>query len=274
VTVTVHNDPPQITCSVLSARENERLEIPVSSCVKDPNADPVTVTLDSAVNGSVANSDGTWYFDPAPQSTATGSFALHASDQDSTTTGKVLVTVSPPTGAVHLTVSGGNKLRTVTSGLALRFGAQAVDAAGRATPVLWSFGDHTPAVKGPAVAHRFRTPGHYTVTIKASTATATIPVMAEQRAVVLAGVPRTAGGVMTVRVRTRLAGSLSVRVDSRSQTVAVRAGAHVRTLRLQVTTGPLVRLTVRLTPKKGKGAKVLPALSVRRLVLVPPRSAG
>ena len=93
-----------------------------------------------------------------------------------------------------------------------------------------------------------------------------------RHAVELVGVPRTAGGVMTLRVRTRAAGALSVRVDSRSQTVAVPAGSKLRTLHMQVTTGPLVRLTLRLKPKKG--AATLLAFSVRRLVLVPPLAAG
>jgi hypothetical protein len=274
VAVSVENDPPEITCSVLSARENERLEIPVSSCVKDPNLDPVTVTLDGATGGSVDNTDGKWYFDPTPQSTATGSFVLHASDQDSTTSGKVIVTVSPPTGRVRLTITGGTKQRTVTSGLALRFAAQAIDAAGRSTPVIWDFGDGTPSVRGTSVAHRFRKPGSFRIAVKASTAADSIPVLVKRRAVEIAGIPHTAGGVMTVQVRTRLPGSLSLRVDSRSQTVAVTAGLHERTLHIQVTTGPLVRLTLRLTPKHVKRAKLLPATTVRRLVLVPPRAAG
>jgi hypothetical protein len=64
-------------------------------------------------------------------------------------------------------------------------------------------------------------------------------------------------------------------VDSRSQTLAAGTGMHVHTLRIQVTTGPLVRLSLRLTPRKGlKAAKMLPALTMRRLVLVPPRAAG
>ena len=46
-----------------------------------------------------------------------------------------------------------------------------------------------------------------------------------------------------------------------------------QTLRIQVTTGPLVRLSLRLTPSKVK-ASSLEALTVRRLVLVSPLSAG
>jgi hypothetical protein len=64
-------------------------------------------------------------------------------------------------------------------------------------------------------------------------------------------------------------------VDSRSQTIATGTGMRVHTLRIQVTTGPLVRLSLRLTPRKGlDAAKMLPALTMRRLVLVPPRAAG
>ena len=46
-----------------------------------------------------------------------------------------------------------------------------------------------------------------------------MPVLVRRRAVEVVGMPRTADGVMTLRVRTRVAGALSVRVDSRSQTV-------------------------------------------------------
>ncbi len=76
---------------------------------------------------------------------------------------------------------------------------------------------------------------------------------------------------MQLRVRTRVAGKLRFRVDSRSQTISVPAGLHARTLRMQVTSGPLVRLSLRLTPSK---KTLLRALQLRRLVLVSPTSAG
>jgi hypothetical protein len=108
--------------------------------------------------------------------------------------------------------------------------------------------------------------------VTASNATVTVPVLVRRRAIELVGAPSVAGGVMTVRVLTRAAGALSLRVDSRSQTVAVAAGPKPRTLHMQVTTGPLVRLALHLKPKKK--ATALLAFSVRRLVLVSPRSAG
>ena len=78
-------------------------------------------------------------------------------------------------------------------------------------------------------------------------------------------------GVLTVRVRTRVAGKLLFRVDSRSHTTSVPAGSSERTLRIQVTSGPLARIILRLTPTK---ATNLPMLRVRQLVLVSPLSAG
>ena len=284
ISVSVENDPPEITCSVLNAHEDEPLEIPlapappgstVPSCVKDVNQDQLTSTLDAAVGGTVEHTaDGRWLFNPAPHSIATGSFMLHASDGVETTTRKVLVTVSPPVGKVTLKLAGGTRKRVIASGQAVRFAGQANDASGRKTPIYWTFGDRSREVQGDAVAHRFRRAGTFTVTARASTTSATVPVVARKRAVELVGVPGVTGGVMSVRVRTRLAGSLSLRADSRSQTVAVAAGSHVRTLRVQITTGPLVRLTLRLTPKKTRKSALLPVLSLRRLVLVSPRSAG
>ena len=191
----------------------------------------------------------------------------------STTVGRIIVIISPPVGKVTLRVTGGLKKRTVASGLAVRFGAQAIDAAGRKTLVFWNFGDGSPEVQGVAVAHRFRRAGAFKVKVTGqqhdgggarwSCAGARSSSW---------GCRATTGGVMTLRVRTRAAGKLSLRVDSRSQTVAVPAGSKLRTLHMQVTTGPLVRLTLRLKPRKS--AATLLAFSVRRLVLVPPLAAG
>jgi hypothetical protein len=279
ITVSVENDPPDIICSVLNAHEDEPLEVPVSteaaapSCVRDRNQDQVTVSLDTAIGGTVEHTtDGKWLFNPTPHSIATGSFVMRASDASSTTVGRIVVIISPPVGKVTLRVTGGLKTRTVTSGLAVRFGAQAIDAAGHKTTIFWNFGDGSPEVQGVAVAHRFRRAGAFKVKVTASNTSVTVPVVVRRRAVELVGVPQTAGGVMTLRVRTRAAGLLSLRVDSRSQTVAVPAGSRLRTLHMQVTTGPLVRLTLRLKPKKS--AASLLAFSLRRLVLVPPLAAG
>ncbi|MDX6619814.1 MAG: hypothetical protein QOK36_2200 [Gaiellales bacterium] len=273
ITVRIVNDPPEITCSVLNAHQDEAYEIPVASCVKDLNQDPVTVTVDAATGGTIDHTiDGKWLFQPTPHSIATGSFVLHASDGDLTTDGRVIVTVSPPVGKVTLTVTGGPKRREVAAGLAVRLGAQAIDAAGHPATIFWKFGDGSREVQGAAVAHRFRRPGSFKVRVTASNATVTVPVLVRRRAIELVGAPSVAGGVMTVRVLTRAAGALSLRVDSRSQTVAVAAGPKPRTLHMQVTTGPLVRLALHLKPKKK--ATALLAFSVRRLVLVSPRSAG
>ncbi len=82
-----------------------------------------------------------------------------------------------------------------------------------------------------------------------------------KRAVELTAPPAVFDGVMRIRVRTRVAGKLSVRVDSRSRTITVPAATTETEVSLQVTTGPLVRLSLRLRPSK---ATKLPALSLRR----------
>ena len=74
-------------------------------------------------------------------------------------------------------------------------------------------------------------------------------------------------------MRTRAAGKLLLQADSRSQTITVPAGLTRQTLRIQVTTGPLVRLTLRLTPSK-KTPSLHGAARIRRLVMVSPLSAG
>jgi PKD domain/Bacterial Ig domain len=272
ITVNVVNDPPKINCSLLFAKEDTPLEIPVDSCVTDANQDPLTITLDSATNGAVEQVSGNWFFVPKTHSTTTGSFMLHAFDGLVTVNGLVTVTVSPPIGKVTLVVQDAGKRRTLASGLAVRFAGHAIDAQGHPVAVTWNFGDKTPTVTGSAVAHRFRNSGAFTVKASASTATPVVlHVLVRRHAVELMDAPQVTNGVMSLHVRTRVAGELTLRVDSRSQTIAVPAGMTQRVLRIQVTTGPLVRLTLRLRPSK---STLLPSLSVQRLVLVPAPSAG
>ena len=272
ITVNVVNDLPKITCALLFAKEDTPLPIPVDSCVTDANHDPLTITLDSATGGSVEQVSGSWFFVPKTHSTTTGSFMLHAFDGIATVDGPVTVTVSPPIGAVTLVVQDAGKKRTLASGFAMRFAGHAIDAQGHPVAVTWNFGDKTPTVTGSAVAHRFLNSGAFTVKASASTATpVAIHVLVRKHALELLGVPRVANGVMSLLVRTRVAGNLTLRVDSRSQTIAVPAGMTQRTLHIQVTTGPLVRLSLRLRPAK---STVLPELGVQRLVLVPAPSAG
>ena len=272
INVNVVNDVPKITCALLFAKEDTPLAIPVDSCVTDANHDPLTITLDSATGGDVEQVSGNWFFVPKTHSTTTGSFMLHAFDGIATVDGLVTVTVSPPIGAVTLVVQDAGKKRTLPSGFAMRFAGHAIDAQGHPVAVTWSFGDKTPTVTGSAVAHRFLNSGAFTVKASASTATpVAIHVLVRKHALELLDVPHIANGVMSLLVRTRVAGNLTLRVDSRSQTIAVPAGMTQRVLRIQVTTGPLVRLSLRLRPAK---STVLPELSVQRLVLVPAPSAG
>jgi len=173
---------------------------------------------------------------------------------------------------VTLTVKEAKKKYSLAAGLALRLEGHAVDAQGHPVAVTWNFGDKTPTVTGSAVAHRFRNAGAFTIKASASTATPVqMHVLVRRRAVELLKPPQTVNGVISVFVRTRVAGRLTLRVDNRSQTISVPAGATQHTLRMQVTTGPLVRLTLRLRPSQ---STLLPALAVQRLVLVPAPSAG
>ena len=255
------------------AREDTPYDIPIADCVSDPNGDPLTIDLTDAKGGSVERVAGAWRFVPAPRTSA-GSFILHASDGDKNTPQPqqiISMTIVKPAGKVTLTVKDASKRREIARGAALRFEGTAVDARGPITLLNWNFGDGSAEVRGTKVAHRFRREGSYTVKVSASGETVSIRVLVRRRAVELIRAPTIVDGVMTLRVRTRLAGKLSMRVDSRSRTIDVPATSSQRTLRIQVTTGPLARLTLRLRPAK---ATKVPGLTLRRLVLVSPLSAG
>ena len=183
------------------------------------------------------------------------------------------MTVASTIGKVTLTLRDAGKTRSVASGMALRMKASAVDATGAPTPIFWDFGDGTPKViKGTRVAHRFRKPGTFTVKAKAESETAQMKVVVRRHAVEIVGTPDVGDGVIQVTVRTRAAGKLVLRADSRSRAVRVPAGLTEQTLAIQVTTGPLVRLTLRLTPSKK--SPLLRVFSLRRLVLVSPLSTA
>jgi hypothetical protein len=274
ITVDVHNDPPEITCARLDARENVTLDIPVASCVSDPNNDPLTVTLDKPVGGTVERSGGIWHFIPTPNRTTPGSFDLHVTDGELRADATVVVAIAKTVGKVTIEVDDARKTRVIPQGMSIRLLGHAVDALGRGLTITWQFGDGTPAASGSTVAHRFRKSGAFSVKASASdSASVTVKVLVRRRAVEIVGTPRVVDGVMQVRVRTRAAGALSLRVDSRSRTVSVPAASKEQTLQIQVTTGPLVRLSLRLDPRAVK-ASSLEALTVRRLVLVSPTAAG
>jgi hypothetical protein len=270
ITVKVVNDPPEIICPQLVATEDTPLDIPVSACVRDPNDDPLTVDLDGATGGTVERVGGRWRFVPAPHSIATGSFVLHVSDGQLSAQARVIVIIAKPVGKVTISVPN-TGTRTIARGLPLRFEGHAVDAQGSSLLITWNFGDGTPPARGSAVAHRFRREGSFIVKASASGTSVPIKVLVRRPAVELRGAPRVVDGVLELRVLTRAAGMLFVRADSRSQTIRVPAGSSQRALRIQVTTGPLVRLSLRLSPSS---KTMLPALSLRRLVLVSPLSAG
>ena len=273
INVNVVNDPPKINCTQLVAREDTPYDIPIDDCVSDPNGDPLTISLTDAKGGTVERVAGTWRFLPAPGASA-GSFVLHASDGDPETPQPeqiIGVTIVKSAGKVTLTVKDAGRRREIARGAALRFQGTAVDARGPITLLNWDFGDGTAGVRGTKVAHRFRRAGSFTVKVSVSGASVSIKVLVRRRAVELIGAPRIVDGVMTLRVRTRVAGRLSLRVDSRSRTIAVPSASKQHTLSIQVTTGPLARLTLRLRPAK---ATALPGLSLRKLVLVSPLSAG
>jgi hypothetical protein len=276
VNVKVVNDPPEITCQSLVTHEDTLLLVPVSSCVTDPNKDPVTVVLDSATGGSVERVSGNWFFNPALKSTTPGSFVMRATDDGglSAEPQRVTVTIAANTAPVTLEVTNAGKRRVLTRGMSLHLHGVAQDALGTFVPTVnWNFGDGRPAASGSSVAHRFTRTGSFTVTVTASTAPPVkVRVLVRAPAVEVIGAPEVADGVMQVHVRTRMAGKLKFQVDSRSQTLSVPAGLTEQVLRMQVTSGPLVRLSLRLTPSKKIALPTL--LRVRQLVLVSPASAG
>ena len=209
---------------------------------------------------------------PALHSSDAGSFVLHASDGEKTAEQVVLVTVASTIGKVNLTLKDAGKTRSVASGMALRMKASAVDATGGDPDHL---GLRRRPAEGPGngVAHRFRKPGTFTVKAKAESETAQMKVVVRRRAVEVVGAPDVVDGVMTgdACARARQASSCCARTAARGRST-VPAASTERTLRIQVTTGPLVRLTLRLTPSKK--SPLLRVFSVRRLVLVSPLSAG
>lgn len=271
INVNVVNDPPEINCTALVAREDTPYDIPIDNCVSDPNGDPLTITLDTAKGGTVERVAGTWRFIPPQRTTAAASFVLHASDGDLEAEQLITVTIVANVGTTTIDVANAGKRRTIARGMALRFSGTASNAQNPRLTLTWTFGDGTPKALGPTVAHRFRREGSFTVKAEAGGASKSIKVLVRRRAVEVIGAPQIADGVMTLRVRTRVAGKLSLRVDSRSRTISVPSASTLQTLSIQVTTGPLARLSLRLRPTK---ATALPGLSVRRLVLVSPQSAG
>jgi hypothetical protein len=270
ITVKVVNDPPEVICPQLVATQDTPLDIPVAACVRDPNGDPLTVDLDGATGGTVERVAGKWRFVPAPHSITSGSFVLHVSDGELSAQGRVIVIIAKPVGKVTISVPNTRK-RTIARGMAIRFEGHAVDAQGSPIGIAWNFGDGTPLARGSAVAHRFRREGSFTAKASAGGQSVPIKVLVRRRALELMSAPRVVEGVLQLRVLTRAAGVLFMRADSRSQTIRVPAGSSLRELRIQVTTGPLVRLSLRLRPSS---KTVLPMLSLRRLVLVSPLSAG
>ncbi|MDX6572684.1 MAG: hypothetical protein QOC86_1840, partial [Gaiellales bacterium] len=274
IAVNVVNDPPRITCSLLFTRKDTPLPVLASDCVSDPNGDGVSITgLSNPVGGTVEKQAGVWQFVPERGSTAPGSFTLEAQDDPGLKASQVvLVTVLSPTGKVTLNVTEAGRTRSIASGMALHMKGSATDATGAPVPIFWDFGDKTAKVKGKSVTHRFRKPGTFIVKAKAENQSKQIKVIVRRRAVELVGAPRIVDGILQVTVHTRAAGKLLFRADSRSQTLHVPAGLTQRTLRIQVTTGPLVRLTLLLTPR-GK-APLLRVFRLRRLVLASPVSGG
>jgi hypothetical protein len=273
INVNVVNDPPKITCTSLIAVKDTPLSIPISDCVRDPNQDPITMDLDGATGGSVERVAGVWRFVPTTGLVGSGSVVIHASDGLAAAPAtKVPITIITPLGSYKLVVPDAGKTYTVAAGASVRMAGTAVNQEGVAVPPVWIFSDTNGNATGTQVAHRFRTKGTFTVTAKAGDKSAKMKVVVLRRAVEMVGPPKVIQGVLQVTVRTRAAGLLLLKADSRSQTIRVPAGLTRQTLHIQVTTGPLVRLTLRITPDK-KTPK-LRVLTIRRLVMVSPLSAG
>jgi hypothetical protein len=229
--------------------------------------------LDGATGGSVERVAGVWRFVPAPGSLAPGSVVIHASDPSVTSPGvRVPITILRPPESIKLVVPDARKTYRVAVGAAVRMAGTAVDAEGNAIIPLWNFGDGPDTARGTKVAHRFRRPGTFTVTASAGDKTVKMKAVVLRRAIEIVGPPKVIQGVLQVTVRTRAAGLLLLKADSRSQTIRVPAGLNRQTLHIQVTTGPLVRLTLRITPSKK--TPTLRVMTIRRLVMISPLSAG
>jgi|KBSMisStaDraftv2_1062788.scaffolds.fasta_scaffold05049_6 hypothetical protein len=273
INVNVVNDPPKVICTLLVVKKDQPRLIPVSECVGDQNHDPVTMDLDGAVGGSVERVAGVWRFVPTTNSVAPGWVVIHPSDGTVTMPGvRVPITIITPPGSYTLKVPDDGKTYRIASGASVRMAGSAVDPQGNSVNIGWTFSDTKESVTGTKIAHRFRKPGTFSVTATAGDKTAKMRVMVLRRAVEVVGAPKVIAGVLQVTVRTRTAGQLLLKADSRSQTIRVPAGLTRQTLHIQVTTGPLVRLTLRITPDK-KTPK-LKVITIRRLVMVSPLSAG
>jgi hypothetical protein len=273
INVNVVNDPPKITCTSLIAVKDTPLPIPVSDCVKDPNNDSITMDLDGATGGSVERVAGVWRFVPTTGRVGSGSVVIHAFDGAAQATpSKVPITIITPPGSYTLVVPDAGKTYTVATGAAVRMAGTAVNQEGVSVQPIWRFSDTNESARGTKVAHRFRKRGTFTVTATAGDKSARMKVVVLRRAVEIVGAPKVIDGVLQVTVRTRAAGQLLLKADSRSQTIKVPAGLTQQVLHIQVTTGPLVRLTLRITPNK-KTPK-LKVITIRRLVMVSPLSAG
>ena len=195
-------------------------------CVRDPNDDPITISLAEAKGGTVERVNGVWWFVPAPRSTAPGSFMLYASDGAlSAKPQRVTVTIREGAREGHARGEGRRQARAPSPAERRCASPVRPSTRGTAVAISWSFGDGTTGARGTSVAHRFKRVGTFTVTARAQNETKRVTVRVRRRAVELAGPPRVVDGVLTVRVRTRVAGRLSVRADSRSRTIKVKAGS-------------------------------------------------
>jgi hypothetical protein len=161
VTLNIVNTPPRITCTSLTTVRDIQLALTTAACVTDDNGDPVTLSANSAVNGSLTTIGGVLYFQPTEGFTGTARVTLVASDGSDTTSQSVNIVVTPP-AAVAVSLAGASPRAARTDRpLALH---AIVPPDVDPSQIVWSFGDRTPDDHGAYVTHLFTVAGQYSVT--------------------------------------------------------------------------------------------------------------
>ena len=275
INVNVVNDPPKITCSVVIAREDTPRPIRAGRLRDRPEPRP---DHDRALRRDGRHGRahaGIWYFvpsiraSPRAPSSCMPSDGDKSADRDGARDGRIDDRQGHTDRARRRQAPRDRRERHWPS-----LGRHAVDPAGN--NVTRSAG--TSAItrrrcSGPMVAHRFRKPGtlHRRGVGQQRRPGRSRSSCAAARSSSWAA-PSITDGVMELTVRTRAAGKLFLRADSRSQTSGVPAGLDVADAAHPGHDGPA--RTADAPPHAEQEIAPLRVFSVRRLVLVSPRSAG
>ena len=271
VAVNITNDPPEIICSTLVVAAGKDLPIDPAGCAEDANGDPLTFVLSDPDGGKLDHTGGRYTFISTAGSKR-GSFLLQVSDGEATVQARVAVTVASSDSKVGLTVVGGEGLRSVYVGAAVRLRATGTDPTGRSLPVSWDFGDGSPRSRGGSITHAYAKPGLWYVVVSTTSTARRIQVRTYRRPLALVGALRFADAHhLAVALQATLNGTVTIRVAGVAGHVKMpmRAGAAIRTVRIP--TGMLAhRGTIELIASFAPTGKApLPIAQVRRVVSVP-----